>query len=172
VSVRETYDGSAPRFGDDESYNLTLLSPSSGGGIGGGRLEAATIWGAYHGLQSFSHLVVFDFDRRAYRVNGAPLFISDRPRFAWRELMVDTARHFLPIAVLRRVVDSMVATKLNTLHVHLVDSQAFPLVLPSAPALSRGAYSNDEKYSLQDLAGLRRCRLRGTEYTPTHIVLN
>ena len=39
--------------------------------------------------------------------------------------MVDTARHFLSIPVLRRVVDSMITTKLNTLHVHLVDTQAF-----------------------------------------------
>jgi hexosaminidase len=88
--------------------------------------------------------------------------------------MVDTARHFLSIPVLRRVVDSMITTKLNTLHVHLVDTQAFPLVLPSAPALSRGAYSNDEKYSLLDLGGLRQyCTARGVRLvaeidTPGH----
>ena len=41
------------------------------------------------------------------------------------------------------------------LHVHWVDSQAFPLVLPSAPRLSHGAYSAQEKYSMADVAGLR-----------------
>ena len=48
--------------------------------------------------------------------------------------------------MLKNVVDSMVTTKLNALHLHLVDSQAFPLVLPSAPRLSKGAYSSQEQY--------------------------
>jgi N-acetyl-beta-hexosaminidase len=53
--------------------------------------------------------------------------------------------------VLRRVVDSMAAAKLNVLHVHWVDSQAFPLVLPSAPRLSKGAHSAVERYSLAEV---------------------
>ena len=83
-------------------------------------------------------------------------------RFSWRELMVDTARHFLPMPVLRNVVDSMVVAKLNVLHVHWVDSQAFPLVLPSAPRLAAGAWSAEEKYSLLEVAQLRDyCSARG-----------
>ena len=42
----------------------------------------------------------------------------------------------------------MVTAKLNALHLHLVDSQAFPLVLPSAPRLSQGAYSSEEQYEI------------------------
>jgi len=88
-------------------------------------------------------------------VQGVPLRIVDEPRFSWRELMVDTSRHFLPPRVLRTVVDSMGTAKLNVLHLHLVDSQAFPLVLPSAPRLARGAYSPPERYSLTDLQDLQ-----------------
>lgn len=92
---------------------------------------------------------------QAYKIQGVPLVISDRPRFPWRELMVDTARHYLPLPLLRDIVASMTTAKLNVLHLHLVDSQAFPLVLPSAPLLSRGAYSPPERYLLSDLAALQ-----------------
>ena len=47
----------------------------------------------------------------------------------------------------------MVTTKLNVLHLHLVDSQAFPLVLPSAPLLSKGTQT-------------RKIRLFCTQFTP------
>ena len=45
-------------------------------------VEAPTMFGAYHALETFSQLVLFDFDQQAYRVNGAPIVIHDAPRFA------------------------------------------------------------------------------------------
>ena len=129
-------------LGVDESYNLTIDRTA------GAAIHANTLFGAYHGLESMAQLIEFDFDSVSYKIRGLPLVIEDRPRFAWRELMVDTSRHFLPIPVLKIVVDSMVTTKLNALHLHLVDSQAFPLVLPSAPRLSKGAYSSQEQYEI------------------------
>ena len=69
-------------------------------------IEAETIFGAYHALETFSQLVRFDFDAGAYTITGrVPLAIRDRPRFGWRELMLDTSRHFQPVAVLLKVVD-------------------------------------------------------------------
>jgi hypothetical protein len=129
-------------LGVDESYNLTIDRTA------GAIIHANTLFGAYHGLESIAQLIEFDFDSVSYKIRGVPLVIEDRPRFAWRELMVDTSRHFLPIPVLKIVVDSMVTAKLNVLHLHLVDSQAFPLVLPSAPRLSKGAYSTQEQYDI------------------------
>ena len=70
-----------------------------------------------HALESVAQLIQFDFDSVSYAIRGVPLLIEDSPRFAWRELMVDTSRHFLPIPVLKVVVDSMVTAKLNSLHV-------------------------------------------------------
>ena len=53
------------------------------------------------------------------------------------------------------------------LHLHLVDSQSFPLVLPSAPRLASGAYSQSEKYTLEDLAGVQRhAAARGVRVVP------
>ena len=100
-------------------------------------------------------MLQFNFDAGSYQVSGVPLIINDAPRFPWREIMVDTSRHFQPIIILKRVIDSMTTAKFNVLHMHLVDSQAFPLVLPSVPKLSEGAYSKQERYSLQDLTDVK-----------------
>lgn len=51
--------------------------------------------------------------------------IDDQPRFAWRGLLIDAARHFLPVPVIKRNLDGMAAVKLNVLHWHLCDDQGW-----------------------------------------------
>jgi N-acetyl-beta-hexosaminidase len=58
-------------------------------------------------------------------IANAPLVVTDSPRFGFRGLMIDTARHFLPVEFLQHILDGMEANKLNVLHWHIVDSQAF-----------------------------------------------
>jgi hexosaminidase len=142
----------------DEGYSLALPGDGSPG-----TLTAATVWGALHGLQTLSQLVRYDFDARAYWVDGAPVAIDDAPAFSWRGLMVDPARQFLPIATLRAVVDSLTIAKLNTLHVHLLDCDSFGIeVAPPFESLWAGAFSPRERYTGADLAGLvDYARVRG-----------
>jgi len=66
-------------------------------------------------------------------VGGAPWRIADAPRFAHRGLMVDTARHYEPLAAVRAIVDSLSYAKLNVLHWHMVDIQSFPFESKSSP---------------------------------------
>jgi len=63
--------------------------------------------------------------------------IHDRPRFAWRGLMLDVARHFFGVDELERLVDEMTAYKLNRLHLHLTDDQGWRLAIRSWPNLTR-----------------------------------
>jgi hexosaminidase len=51
------------------------------------------------------------------------LHIEDRPRFIWRGLMLDVARHWMPVDVVLRNLDAMAAVKLNVFHWHLSDDQ-------------------------------------------------
>jgi len=51
--------------------------------------------------------------------------IRDAPRFAWRGVMLDPARHFISVATLERQIDAMERLKFNTLHLHLSDDQGF-----------------------------------------------
>jgi hexosaminidase len=62
--------------------------------------------------------------------------VDDAPRFAWRGLMVDIARHFFGPAELRRVIDLMASYKLNVLHLHLTDDQGWRIEIAGYPALT------------------------------------
>jgi hexosaminidase len=62
--------------------------------------------------------------------------IHDRPRFAWRGLMLDVARHFFGVAEVKRLVDLMALYKLNRLHLHLTDDQGWRIAIRSWPRLT------------------------------------
>ncbi|XP_065845351.1 uncharacterized protein [Oscarella lobularis] len=130
----------------DESYelNITASPPNS-------TLKAATIFGAMRGLETFSQLVTYNFAENAYEIHNASWFIEDEPRFQHRGLLIDTSRHFEPLRVIRNVLDSMSYAKLNVLHWHIVDTQSFPLQSLKYPKLWNGAYSSQERYSIEDV---------------------
>lgn len=65
--------------------------------------------------------------------------IEDAPRFAYRGGHVDVARNFLPFADLMRHADILVWHKMNWLHLHLTDDEAWRLDCPSVPELGREA---------------------------------
>jgi hexosaminidase len=62
--------------------------------------------------------------------------IQDRPRFAWRGLMLDVARHFFGVGEVKRLVDLMALYKLNRLHLHLTDDQGWRIAIRSWPRLT------------------------------------
>ena len=124
--------------GDDEAYALRV------GVDGVATLDAAAPRGALHGLESFAQLVGVDAARGGGAIAGAPWRVVDAPRFAHRGVMLDTARHWLPVAAIVRVLDGMAAAKLNVLHWHLTDREAFPLRLRCRPELALGAHSPAE----------------------------
>lgn len=62
--------------------------------------------------------------------------IKDRPRFAWRGLMLDSARHFQSVADIKRLIDWMALHKLNVLHWHLTDDQGWRLEIKRYPKLT------------------------------------
>lgn len=61
--------------------------------------------------------------------------------------MIDSSRHFLPVRSILRIIDAMAWVKLNVLHWHLVDDQAFPMMVPSQPSMWQGAFSAEERYT-------------------------
>src|SRR5260221_509192 len=62
--------------------------------------------------------------------------IEDAPRFAWRGIMLDSARHFQSPEFIRRFIDWMALHKLNVLHWHLTDDQAWRLEIRKYPRLT------------------------------------
>ncbi|HEX6198041.1 MAG TPA: family 20 glycosylhydrolase [Jiangellaceae bacterium] len=64
------------------------------------------------------------------------LSIEDSPRFGWRGLMLDVARHFFDVGTVKHVIDLMAAYKLNVLHLHLTDDQGWRIEIDSWPKLT------------------------------------
>ncbi len=110
---------------EDESYSLEV-TPS------GARLHAATVVGAMRGLETFQQLV--QSDATGYFVPAVS--IRDTPRFRWRGLMIDCGRHFMPLDVIKRTLDGMVAVKLNVFHWHLSEDQGFRMESRAFPKLT------------------------------------
>lgn len=125
-------------LGEDESYVLEVTTT-------GAKLTAPTPLGAIHGLQTFLQLV--DVSPGGF---AAPaLTIQDKPRFPWRGLMIDSARHFIPLDVIRRNIDAMEAVKMNVFHWHLSENQGFRVESRKFPKLhemgSDGLYYTQEE---------------------------
>ncbi len=112
------------KLGEDESYRLEI-TPS------GANLEAPNPLGILRGLETFLQLVQVSPNGFA----APAVLIEDRPRFAWRGLLIDVCRHFMPIDVLKRNIDGMAAVKMNVLHWHLSEDQGFRVESRKYPAL-------------------------------------
>ena len=131
-----------PALGDDESYSLTIDAH-------GARLEAAEDAGALRGLATLTQLL-------SVGPGGATLpavSIGDRPRFAWRGLLIDVARHWEPLPVILRNLDGMALVKLNVLHLHLSDDQGFRVESRTHPELQSKA-SDGNFYSQDDIRAI------------------
>ena len=61
--------------------------------------------------------------------------IEDHPRFGWRGMMLDTARHYFPVEDITRFLDHMALYKYNVFHWHLVDDQGWRLEIKRYPRL-------------------------------------
>ena len=142
-------------LGEDESYTLELTPARA-------TLTARTPLGVLHGLQTFLQLV-----EPAPAGFAVPvLTIRDEPRFAWRGLLIDVCRHFIPLDVMKRNLDGMAAMKMNVLHWHLSDDEGFRVESKKLPKLhqlgSQGQYYTQAE--IRDL--LSYARDRGIRVVP------
>lgn len=71
--------------------------------------------------------------------------ITDNPRFAWRGMMLDVARHFFTKDEVKRFIDEMVAYKYNVLHWHLTDDEGWRVEIKSLPNLTKKGAWNVKK---------------------------
>ncbi len=129
--------GAVQSLTEDESYELVVTPESA-------RLRAPTPYGALRGIETFLQLV--EPGEAGFRVPAVT--IRDRPRFPWRGLLIDVARHWIPPEVLKRNLDGMAAVKLNVLHWHLTEDQGFRIESQRFPELHR--LGSDGKYFTQE----------------------
>jgi N-acetyl-beta-hexosaminidase len=139
-------------LGTDESYTLSLTND-------GVTIDAATQFGAMRALESFSQLVrwttaVSDGHSTQRYTVPVPLKIVDAPRFTWRGLLIDSSRHFLPVPTILQTLDAMSYAKLNTLHWHVLDDCAWPIISNAFPNFTAaGAYAPDREQQIGGSGG-------------------
>ncbi|MED6195294.1 Beta-hexosaminidase 1 [Stylosanthes scabra] len=143
-------DNEELQFGVDESYTLLVSKVKEDSIAGEVTIEANTVYGALRGIETFSQLCAFDYTTKTVQIHKAPWVIHDQPRFAYRGLMLDTSRHYLPATVIKQIIDSMSYAKFNVLHWHIIDEESFPLEVPSYPNLWNGSYTKWERYTVED----------------------
>ncbi len=107
----------------------------------GVRLSAVTAAGLFYGVQTFRQMLPARFESGAGRdtVRGWDVsccLIVDAPRFPWRGLLLDCARHFMDVDFLKHTLDVMALLKMNRLHWHLTDDQGWRIEMRRHPALT------------------------------------
>jgi hexosaminidase len=112
-------------------------------------VSASTGAGLFYGAMTLWQLLPPDLNSR--RIPSQT--IIDAPRYAWRGLMLDSARHFQSPAFIHSMIDWMAWHKLNVLHWHLTDDQGWRLQIKKYSRLTSvgawragygGFYSQDE----------------------------
>ncbi|MBF9220068.1 beta-N-acetylhexosaminidase [Hymenobacter ruricola] len=123
LQIRYGRTGLPEKF-DEERYSLRVTPM-------GVSIDAPTSLGVLRALATLEQLPVTEKKQRYL----PEVDIQDQPRFAWRGLLIDAARHFMPVAVMKRNIDGMAAVKLNVLHWHLTDDQGFRIESKVFPRL-------------------------------------
>ncbi|TDO41583.1 beta-N-acetylhexosaminidase [Paractinoplanes brasiliensis] len=115
----------------NEAYVMTCAT-------GGMEIAGGSAAGVFYGCQTLRQLL----PPRALRRGGPAgwavpaVRIEDRPAYGWRGVMLDVARHFMPVGDVLRFVDLAAFHKLNVLHLHLTDDQGWRLEVPGRPRLT------------------------------------
>ena len=136
-AIRFELSDNVPQIGN-EGYTLDVTAKSI-------IIRAAKPAGIFYGIQTLRQLLPVSVFTKT-KVEGVTwkvpcVKITDYPRFKWRGLLVDPARHFIPKAALLKFIDAMVLHKLNSLQIHLTDDQGWRIEIKKYPQLTKiGAF--------------------------------
>lgn len=141
----------------DGGIVLTILGADSGLGEEGYKLEvsparvvitAAKAAGLFYGAETLLQLLpATNWGGDSWEIGGVK--IEDTPRFKWRGLMLDVARHFFTKAEVESLLDEMAWYKLNVFHWHLVDDQGWRVEIKKYPRLTEvGAWRTNAGFGL------------------------
>lgn len=119
-------------------------------------VKGKTPQGLFYGMQTFMQLLPAEIESpevaKGIAWNAPCVTVKDEPRFHYRGMMIDPCRHFLPVENVKKYIDVLAMFKINTLHWHLTDDQAWRIEIKQYPKLTE--------------IGATRIEGEGTEYGP------
>ncbi|PTN06300.1 hexosaminidase [Mangrovibacterium marinum] len=118
----------------DEAYRLEITPRKI-------RVEAETESGFFYATQTLRLLLPAAIEAASAETENAEyrlpaLAMTDYPRFAYRGLMLDVSRYFIPKETVLEIIDAMAMLKMNKLHLHLVDDNGWRIEIKKYPKLT------------------------------------
>jgi len=158
ISVQVSSDDESLNIETNESYSIHVNESSI-------VLKSESVYGAIRGLETLAQIA-------EQTEIDASLVINDEPVFPHRGLSVDASRRFLPVSLLKSIIDGLSISKMNVLHIHFTDEPAFRLQIDSFPELTKdlgsAVYSKDDVRTLISYAKDRGVRIIPEIDVPGH----
>lgn len=124
-------------LGNSERYTIDITSKRI-------EITGATEKALLHAVRTLDQILIGDFTNSS-EGRIACLTIDDSPRYPHRAIMIDPARHFLPVNDIKFFIDQIAKYKYNILQLHLTDDQGWRVEIKSHPELTRaGAFRNSK----------------------------
>lgn len=134
-------------------------------------ISGSTPAAVYYGVMTTDQLLLGDVYSTANK-QVAAIRIDDAPRFGYRALMIDPARHFIPVEDVKFYIDQMARYKYNVLQIHLTDDQGWRIEIKKHPRLTTGSeyYTQEQLADLIEYAAQRHIEIVPELDIPGHTV--
>jgi len=96
-------------------------------------ISGKTSKGVFYGIQTLNQLIPLTNDNEVL-IPAAT--ITDSPRYAYRGMHLDVARHFFPVQFVKKYIDILAMHKMNTFHWHLTEDQGWRIEIKKYPKLT------------------------------------
>ncbi len=90
--------------------------------------------GVFYGIQSLIQLL--PMPDGSNKLSVPYVEINDKPRFAYRGMMLDVGRHFMPVPFVKKFIDYLAMHKMNEFHWHLTEDQGWRIEIKKYPRLT------------------------------------
>lgn len=116
-----------PKVAGAEAYRLSVNNKQV-------TIAASTPAGVFYGIQTLRKSLPVQTTGEAITLPAVT--VADAPRFGYRGMMLDCARHFFPLSFVKKFIDILAMHNMNVFHWHLTEDQGWRLEIKSHPELT------------------------------------
>ena len=116
-----------PKVVGAEAYRLSVNNKQV-------TIAASTPAGVFYGIQTLRKSLPVQTTGEAITLPAVT--VADAPRFGYRGMMLDCARHFFPLSFVKKFIDILAMHNMNVFHWHLTEDQGWRLEIKSHPELT------------------------------------
>jgi hexosaminidase len=117
-------------FESEEGYKLIITESNI-------LIEAKALNGLFYAVQTLKQIMPSEIISNKLEEFSVPCVeITDYPRFTWRGMHLDTARHIFPVSAVKSYIDMLAFNKMNIFHWHLTEDQGWRIEIKKYPELT------------------------------------